>query len=115
MSKPYVIALEEHYSDPAVVNRSGDGAGAMRPGGFMSFLAGRIEDLGEVRLAEMDRAGIDLQVISHTPSPIQQVGAAEAVELARATNDRLHDAVDRHADRFAAFAALPTPDPRSAP
>ena len=32
----------------------------------------------------------------------------------RGANDRLHDAVDRNPDRFAAFAALPTPDPQAA-
>jgi 2,3-dihydroxybenzoate decarboxylase len=36
------------------------------------------------------------------------------VPLARRVNDRLHEAVARHPDRFAAFAALPTADPRAA-
>src|SRR6202007_2398859 len=69
---------------------------------------------GELRLREMDAAGIDLQVISHAPSPLQQLDPKTAVELTRDTNDRLHDAVDRNPERFAAFAALPTPDPRAA-
>src|SRR5207245_2845232 len=45
---------------------------------------------------------------------LQQLDASEAIPLARATNDRLHDAVDRHPERFAAFAGLPTADPRAA-
>ena len=108
--KPYVIAIEEHYADPAVTAR-GDGAAR---GGAFAALGPRLNDLGELRLREMDSAGIDLQVISHAPSPIQQLDANESRALATATNDRLHDAVDRNPERFAGFAALPTPDPQAA-
>jgi predicted TIM-barrel fold metal-dependent hydrolase len=107
--KPYVIALEEHYTDPAVMARAGSDGGQR-----MAALAERLGDLGALRLAAMDGAGIALQVISHAPSPLQQVDAAEAVPLAIETNDRLHDAVDRNPERFAAFAALPTTDPQRA-
>lgn len=110
----YVIALEEHYSDPEV-RSAGQAAG---PGGYaretFAALVPRLNDLGELRLAEMDNSGIDLQVISHAPSPIQQVEPELAVRLARSTNDKLQDAVDRNAERFAGFAALPTPDPQAA-
>jgi 2,3-dihydroxybenzoate decarboxylase len=107
-AKPFVIALEEHYADPAVMAR-GDGAA-----GRAGLLATRLNDLGELRLQEMDAAGIDVQVISHAPSPMQQLDAQEARALATAANDRLHDAVDRNPERFAGFAGLPTGDPRAA-
>jgi 2,3-dihydroxybenzoate decarboxylase len=107
-AKPFVIALEEHYADPAIMAR-GDG-GIARAG----LLATRLNDLGELRLQEMDSAGIDVQVISHAPSPMQQLDPQEARTLATAANDRLHDAVDRNPERFAAFAGLPTGDPRAA-
>jgi 2,3-dihydroxybenzoate decarboxylase len=45
---------------------------------------------------------------------VQQVDAGDSRQLATAANDRLHDAVDRNPERFAAFAALPTPDPPAA-
>ena len=106
--KPYVIALEEHYADPAVLAR-GDGGG-----GRAAALVSRLTDLGEVRLGEMDSAGIDLQVISHAPSPLQQLDPSESRQLATEANDRLHDAVDRNPERFAAFASLPTRDARAA-
>ena len=108
-AKPYVIALEEHYADPAVMARA-----ASRPMGRMAGLQNKLNDLGQVRLGEMDAAGIDFQVISHAPSPMQQLDASEARTLATQANDRLHDAVDRNPDRFAAFAGLPTPDPKAA-
>ena len=106
--KPCVIAIEEHYADPAVMAR-GDGRG-----GRDAALAARLNDLGELRLREMDSAGIDLQVISHAPSPLQQLEPGEARDLATQANDRLHDAVDRNPERFAAFAGLPTTDPKAA-
>jgi predicted TIM-barrel fold metal-dependent hydrolase len=106
--KRYVITIEEHYADPAVMGR-GDGRG-----GRDAALAARLNDLGELRLREMDSAGIDLQVISHAPSPLQQLEPAEARQLAVQANDRLHDAVDRNPERFAAFAGLPTTDPQAA-
>jgi len=105
---PYVIALEEHYADQAVLAR-GNGNPSRAAG-----LVQKLTDLGELRLHEMDGAGIDLQVISHAPSAIQQLDPAESRQLATATNDRLHDAVDRNPERFAAFAALPTLDPKAA-
>ncbi|MBV9577504.1 MAG: amidohydrolase [Chloroflexi bacterium] len=106
--KPYVIALEEHYADPAVMAR---GANSM---GRLATLQSKLNDLDTLRLGEMDAAGIDFQVISHAPSPIQQLEPAESRTLATQANDRLHDAVDRNPDRFAAFAGLPTPDPQAA-
>jgi predicted TIM-barrel fold metal-dependent hydrolase len=62
----------------------------------------------------MDEAGIDFQVLSHG-APSTQRGDAEAmVKLARGANDRLREIVRAHPDRFGAFAALPTPDPKTA-
>ena len=111
-----VIALEEHYSDPAVA-AAASSQGLPVAGGTGSALAnifGKLLDLEEGRLREMDAAGIDIQVISHAPSAIQQLNAETSVEVAIAANDRLKQAVDKHPDRFAAFAALPTPDPEAA-
>ena len=108
--KPYVIAIEEHYEDPAMAAR----ADARRRAAGASGVASKLADLGKLRLREMDEAGIDLQVISHAPSQIQQLEPKESVPEATAMNDRLHDAVDRNPERFAAFASLPTRDPKAA-
>ena len=74
----------------------------------------RLEDLGELRLKEMDAAGIDIQVLSHGAPSTQRLDAESAVRLARSVNDRLYDTVQTRPDRFAGFAALPTPDPAAA-
>jgi hypothetical protein len=58
-TKSYIIALEEHYFDPEVKRHiTGlDATNAPR-------IVERLDDLGELRLREMDEAGIDLQVPS---------------------------------------------------
>ncbi len=113
--KPFVIALEEHYLDAEIARSPQTG---MAEGGAVASaitsLAPRLRDLGEGRLREMDEAGIDMQVISHVPSPIQQANAETAVQLAIGANDRLYSATQNHPDRFAGFAALRTPDPIAA-
>jgi len=113
-TKPFVIALEEHYADPAVQALAKAGGAPPLVSTMYARLGARLNDLGELRLKEMDAAGIDIQVISHAPSVIQQLEAASAIDLATATNNRLHQAVLTHPARFAGFAALPTPDPKAA-
>ncbi len=114
-TKPYIIALEEHFTNPDIGAAAGSGGSSQRRAGDVyGRITERLNDLGELRLREMDEAGIDMQVIAHAPPPIQQMEPADAVPAAIATNDKLHDAVDRHPDRFAGFAVLPTPDPEAA-
>ena len=62
----------------------------------------------------MDEAGIDMQVLSHGAPSAQKIPADVAVDLTRRVNDRLNAAVAAHPKRFAAFAALPTSDPKAA-
>jgi 2,3-dihydroxybenzoate decarboxylase len=109
-AKPYIIALEEHYQDVELRGLTGASGTGGSPGG----LEERLNDLGSLRLKEMDEAGIDLQVLSHSIPGLQGVDAESGPALARRVNDRLHQAVLAHPDRFAAFAALPTADPRAA-
>src|SRR5204863_1129703 len=89
----------------------GPGFGAA---GGSGGLEERLDDLGALRLTEMDESGVDFQVLSHSVPGLQGVDAAAGVPLARRVNDRLHEAVRAHPDRFAAFAALPTADPHAA-
>jgi 2,3-dihydroxybenzoate decarboxylase len=106
--KPFVIALEEHYYDSELA-ATFDG-----PEGRAPEIRRRLDDLGELRLKEMDEAGIDVQVISHSAPSTQRLDPETAVRLARNANDRLAQAIAAHPDRFAGFAALPTPDPKAA-
>jgi predicted TIM-barrel fold metal-dependent hydrolase len=97
-----VVALEEHYQDPDLAS--------LKEAKRALDIAARLDDVGELRLREMDEAGIDIQVISHRgPSP-QDMESVEAVRAAASANDRLFDIVSAHRTRFAGFAALPTPN-----
>jgi 2,3-dihydroxybenzoate decarboxylase len=102
-----VIALEEHYYDAEVAATFG---GEDRG----SEIRKRLDDLGELRLREMDEAGIDVQVLSHGAPSTQRLEGEQAVSLARGANDRLYAAIQQHPDRFAGFAALPTAEPKAA-
>jgi uncharacterized protein len=104
-----VIALEEHFWTPEIA----EAIGALRnpDAGRGSPLEADLADLGERRLAAMDAAGIDLQVISHTTPGVQHLDAGTATPLARDANDRLAQAVAEHPARFAGLATLPTAAP----
>ena len=114
----FVIALEEHYSDARVAAAAPRTAtppsGALGGPNMYAQLQPLLQDIGEGRIAEMDRNGIDVQVLSHVPGPVQQLAAEVVIPMAIEANNRLHEAVGRNPDRLAAFAMLPTPDPAAA-
>ena len=105
------IALEEHFATHAFLN--GPGA-RIKERPQAAELLDQLCDLGERRIADMDAAGIDVQVLSLTSPGVDQLDAIEAVKLAHETNDILADAVLRHPSRFAGFATLPTASPETA-
>jgi uncharacterized protein len=107
------ITLEEHYASDAFLEGPGRKLKeqAERFGGRAEKLFEQLCDLGDKRIAEMDAANVDVQVLSLTSPGTEQLEAAEAVALARESNDRLADAVRSHPTRFAGFATLPTADP----
>jgi predicted TIM-barrel fold metal-dependent hydrolase len=108
-TRPQVIALEEHYLDPEVKPHITGPDVTRQP-----QVSARLDDVGQGRIAEMDAAGIDMQVLSHGAPSVQRLEAELAVRLARGANDRLAETVRSHPDRFAAFAMLPTADPKAA-
>ncbi len=107
------ITLEEHFTTPACMEGPGRPLKAQAQAG-QAKLVDQLSDLGARRIADMDAAGIDMQVLSLTAPGVEQLSATEAVALARDTNDLLADAVRHYPTRFAGFAALPTPAPDAA-
>ena len=107
--KPRVIAIEEHYSNPDL--RATFPANETEPS---SLIGERLADLTNVRLKEMDEAGIDLQVLSHVSPSAQKLDPESGAALARRVNDALNETVRSHPDRFAGFAALPSANPKAA-
>jgi 2,3-dihydroxybenzoate decarboxylase len=110
MVKPQVIALEEHYLDPEVARHFKEGGPEARPGPLRE----RLEDLAALRIREMDEAGIDIQVLSHSAPATQRLDAEIAVPVTKQANDRLREKVQASNGRLEAFAALPTANPGAA-
>jgi uncharacterized protein len=99
-----LIAIEEHFNLPEIEDAP-ENKGRINPAGDLLY------DLDDGRLAGMDAAGIDVQVLSSPATSVQYFEPARSVEMARKVNDHLAAAIARHPDRFYGFATLPTPDP----
>lgn len=107
------ITLEEHFATPDFL----DGPGrdlkeqARQFGGRAEQLIRDLCDLSEGRIAQMDAAGIDVQVVSLTAPGVEQLEVGDAEVLARDTNDVLADAIAKHPTRLSGLAALPIAAP----
>jgi uncharacterized protein len=77
-------------------------------------LGDRLREVGERRIAAMDEAGLDVQVISLTSPGLHNLRAGEAARLQVETNDRIAELVSAHPDRFQGFATLALPAPAAA-
>jgi predicted TIM-barrel fold metal-dependent hydrolase len=63
----------------------------------------------EARLRLMDRAGIEMQILSASPQLPYGDDRGKATIAARFVNDQYAELVEGYRDRFRAFAALPMP------
>jgi 5-carboxyvanillate decarboxylase len=93
----------------SVGQRSGEGGGT---GG--NPIVGRLADMGEGRIGDMDASGIDLALTFLTAPGVQVFDAATANSLAASTNDQLAEAIRKHPTRFAGLAAIAPQDPKAA-
>jgi predicted TIM-barrel fold metal-dependent hydrolase len=114
-----VVALEEHFTVPALVKRIDPDVIARRgfrprtPSPHGPSLAELLPEIGERRLASMDASGITVEVLSNTGPGPDLVPGPEGIAIAREMNDHLAAAVTRHPDRFAGFAVLPMQSPEA--
>ena len=70
---------------------------------------------GDVKLADMDSRGLDLSVMSISPTLFfYWIGASDAASFARYANDALADVVRRAEGRLTGVATLPMQDPDAA-
>ena len=110
------IALEEHFVSPAFV--SGPGKQFMerwRSGGPHGMrIHDRLLEVGDQRIAEMDAAGLDVQMLSLNSPGVEQADVAEQIAVAREANDFLAEKVKKHPTRLVGLAALPVAAPDKA-
>jgi aminocarboxymuconate-semialdehyde decarboxylase len=65
----------------------------------------------ERRAEVLDKAGVDIQVLSFTTPGVHIESPERAVELGRMVNDNFAEIAQHYKDRFSAFATLPLNDP----
>ena len=103
------IALEEHFAFPDIL----DSSYAVRD--LPPEDRHKILDIGSGRIAEMDRGGVDVAILSLVSPGIQVISSAtQAVDTARRANDYLAGQIARNPKRLRGFAALPLQDPQAA-
>ena len=108
----FLLTLEEHFATPELqrLNRVQDerlfSGGGRRP---------ELLDLGAGRIADMDQAGIGMQVLSAVTPGAQNLPGAEGVAYARKLNSWVaNEVISVYPDRFRAFATLPLSQPEAA-
>jgi 2,3-dihydroxybenzoate decarboxylase len=108
------IALEEHFLVEGFANMAGaEGSGPAAV--FRRQAAERLPDIDALRLGAMDKAGIDIAVLSLFQPGIQgERDSATAIRKAKTVNDTLAGQIARHPTRFRGFAAVPMQDPQQA-
>jgi predicted TIM-barrel fold metal-dependent hydrolase len=105
------IALEEHFATEDTLDDSkGFFADSVWP-----ELRGRLIDIHDNRLRQMDRHGVEMMILSLNAPAIQAIpDPARANDIARRANDFLAEQVTKRPDRFRALAALPMQEPELA-
>jgi len=131
VNPPYLrIATEEAYAPPELFARYHKllEDGTHNDPGFESLMGfylrnngprivsvrEKMQDLGELRIRDMDATGIAKQILSITSPGLQIFDAATAVPLATSFNDQLAEAIRKRPDRFAGLAAIAPQNPSAA-
>jgi hypothetical protein len=109
------IALEEHFLTKEALRATDP----LRDSGLAvtyhdEKLLERLLDIGPGRIADMDAAGIDYQVLSLVVCGVEMLEADQAIAIAHDTNEQLAAAMRSYPTRFGGFAALALQDPAKA-
>ena len=115
--------LEHHFYDPSVVE-----AMINRKGGYpyldeaakvihwtekitMPFdaLRDKLTDVGDGRLAILDRVGITTAVISHSQA-LEELDPSESIGLTKKANDTMYEMTQKYPGRYLGSASLPVKD-----
>jgi len=117
------IATEEAFMAPMVrdLYRKAVDAGDISDPGFLSMwgflFAGEspvmdgLLDIGPLRLSEMDKAGIDMHLLSQTAPGLQMLDRDTAVGAMPELNDYLAEAIAPHPTRFSGLCSIAPQDP----
>ena len=106
------ITLEEHFVTQSFLKAVGTYGHSAPP--QIAALQPKLLDLGAGRIAAMDEASIDYQVLSLASMGFDALDASEATAVARDVNDELADAARANPARLGGFASLALKDPENA-
>ena len=116
-----IIGVEEHAVFPSLLECVPADCFAVQKTGslgehpLMAYIRGRITDVGDQRIKDMNDGQIAIQILSLAGTVNSTHLANEAgVGLARDINNALKKAVDANPTRFRAFAELPMNSPHEA-
>ena len=105
---PGKIALEEHFAFSEALDVSYGAPGSPE-------FQHQLEEIGSRRIAEMDRGGVELSILSLVGPGIQAIpDTAKAITVARRANDYLAQQIAKYPNRLKGFGALPLQDPQAA-
>ena len=108
------IALEEHFLSPGFEEYWKGTAGEITPDILRQAVA-RLGEFGDLRIAQMDRDGIERAVLSIAGPGVQiERDPAIAARRARESNDFLAHEIEKRPGRYAGFAHLPMQDANAA-
>jgi len=102
------IGLEEHFSTPDYIaefkSKSDDEYAVFD----------KICDVGSLRVAQMDEAGVAMQIVSLSTPGVEQLGGDDAVRVSAEINAYISRAIEENPERFRAFMTIPTVSPPDA-
>lgn len=122
------IAVEEAFATPELFNewRKLIADGSLQEPGFYKLyepfltssgtqnIRNRLLDVGSGRIKDMDRYGIDLQILSITAPGIQVFNTDKAIALAKQSNEQLAEFISAYPHRYAGLAAIAPQSPNQA-
>jgi predicted TIM-barrel fold metal-dependent hydrolase len=108
----HTITLEEHFVTQSFVRATGSFSEGAPP--RLAAMQPKLLDLGAGRVAAMDEAGVDFQVVSLASMGLDALDGATATSLVHDINDELAEAVRARPARLGGFAALALKEPDKA-
>ncbi len=107
ISESWVAQLREHGAPDYAIGRRPDGIEALVENGSMTMpLIPKMFDL-DLRIADMDEAGIDIAILSLTSPNVYFGDGAASAATARIINDAMAEAQTARPDRIRYLASLP--------
>ena len=103
-----IIAIEEHYITHEIKSL------IVNYASMPDHTRVKLNDHFDIRIKEMDEAGIDFQILSHNHPGAQIFSPETSAEQSAKLNDELASIVSVCPNRFAAFASLPMQAPEIA-